>query len=60
VRTYWHRQPRDFADAYRKHASSHTPDTCLCDLHAVSHDETWLNFCWTITSRTVSAPKETW
>ncbi|MEV5883594.1 hypothetical protein AB0L74_12875 [Streptomyces sp. NPDC052020] len=60
VRTYWHRQPRDFADAYRKHESSHIPDTCLCDLHAVSHDETWLNFCWTITSRTVSAPKETW
>nr|WP_240449325.1 hypothetical protein [Streptomyces harenosi] len=60
VRTYWHRQPHDFADAYYEHERSHPRDKCLCDLHAVSHDETWLNFCWTITSRTVSAPKETW
>ncbi|MFE2534708.1 hypothetical protein [Streptomyces sp. NPDC059371] len=58
VRTYWHRQPQDFADAYRKHRTDHVPDQCLCDLHAVSHDKTWLDFCQLITNRTVAAPEE--
>jgi hypothetical protein len=59
VRTNWHRQPQDFADAYRRHDTDHPADQCLCDLHAVSHDEAWLNFCRLITARTVAAPKET-
>ncbi|MFJ5231011.1 hypothetical protein ACIQBJ_14080 [Kitasatospora sp. NPDC088391] len=60
VRDLWHRQPHDFADAYRRHDTDHGPATpCLCDLHAVSHDETWLSFCRVITTRAVAAPKET-
>ncbi|MFD4935406.1 hypothetical protein [Streptomyces virginiae] len=59
VRANWHRQPHDFADAYRRHATDHPANQCLCDLHAVTHDEAWLNFCRLITARTVTAPKET-
>ncbi|MFF7888944.1 hypothetical protein ACH40F_51535 [Streptomyces sp. NPDC020794] len=59
VRANWHRWPRDFAEAYRSHHASHTAGQCLCDLHAVSHDKTWLNFCRLVIVRTVAAPKET-
>jgi len=59
VRTNWHRQPLDFANAYRRHESDHPTDRCLCDLHAVSHDEAWLDFCRLVTGRRVAAPKET-
>ncbi|MDT7847850.1 vWA-MoxR associated conflict system protein [Streptomyces justiciae] len=59
VRAYWHRQPQDFADAFRRNEAGHSCDECLCDLHSISHDEPWLDFCWLISRRTVAAPKET-